>query len=104
MDHNEIANGNRLIKDFMGGTVKVDQDDVKDIPLAFLKVGDLKFHVAWKWLMPVVLKIEEEEGHSVRIEGRSCSIKGEDDTYDSEADSKMEAIWKSVVAYLEAEK
>ena len=54
--------------------------------------------------MPVVVKIEEEEGHSVRIEGQRCSVTGEDDTYDSEADSKMEAIWKSIVAYLEAEK
>lgn len=103
MDHQQLRDGNERIKAFMGSTIKINQDEVKDIPLAFLKAPDLKFHQAWKWLMPVVVKIEEE-GETVRIEGKSCSISTGDNEYTSEADTKMEAIWKAVVAYLEAEK
>lgn len=105
MDHQQIRDGNERIKKFMGGTIKIEQDDVKDIPLAFLKAPDLKFHLAWKWLMPVVKKIEEEDGQLVRIEGNSCIIAIEEgEEYVGEADTKMEAIWKAVVAYLKAEK
>ena len=103
MDHNQITNGNRRIKELMGSTIKIDQDDVKDIPLAFLKVPDLKFHLSWKWLMPVVLKIEEE-GHTVRIEGNSCSVDAEGgETYEASAETKMEAVWTAIVKFLEAE-
>lgn len=102
MDHNEITNGNRQISEFMGSTIKIHQDDVKDIPLAFLKVGDLKFHLSWKWLMPVVIKIEEDDGHTVRIEGTTCSVITDSDTYEASSDSKMEAVWKAVVTYLDA--
>lgn len=105
MDHNEVTNGNRLIKELMGSTIKMQQDDVKDIPLAFLKLPDLKFHLSWKWLMPVVVKIEEEKGHTVRIEKTSCSvIVDSDNVHEATADTKIEAVWKAVVVYLEAEK
>ena len=104
MDHNDITNGNRVIKELMGSTIKIKQDDVKDIPLAFLKVADLKFHQSWKWLMPVVIDIEEE-GHAVRIEGANCSVTTEGgEVYEATADTKMEAVWKAVVQFLEAEK
>lgn len=103
MDHQELRDGNETIKSFMGSTIKIEQDDVKDIPLAFLKAPDLKFHVAWKWLMPAVVKIEDE-GATVRIEGKSCGISTGDNEFTAEADTKMEAIWKAVVTYLEAEK
>lgn len=103
MTHQEIRDGNERIKTFMGGTIKIDQDDVKDIPLAFLKAPDLKFHLAWKWLMPVVIKIEDDDGQTVRIEGKSCSIHTEDgDEYSASADTKMEAVWKAVVNYLDS--
>lgn len=100
MDHQEIRDGNELISNFMGSTIKIDQDDVKDIPLAFLKAPDLKFHQSWKWMMPVVIKIEEQEGHTVRIEEKECIILA-DDEIKAEADTKMEAVWQAVVAYLE---
>lgn len=105
MTHQEIRDGNERIKQFMGSTIKIDQDDVKDIPLAFLKAPDLKFHLAWKWLMPVVVKIEDEEGQAVLIEGKHCTVQTEEgEEYPASADTKMEAVWKAVVAYLEAEK
>ena len=101
MDHNEITNGNRQISEFMGSTIKIHQDDVKDIPLAFLKVGDLKFHLSWKWLMPVVVKIEDDLGYTVTISEKACRVSVDDDTvFESEADSKMEAVWKAVVDFL----
>ncbi|MBN2733188.1 MAG: hypothetical protein JXR26_12225 [Balneolaceae bacterium] len=101
MDHQEIRDGNELIKNFMGSTIKIEQDDVKDIPLAFLKAPDMKFHLSWKWLMPVVVKIEDEEGHTVRIEGNSCVIlSGEGEEASAEADTKMTAVWRAVVSYL----
>lgn len=101
MDHQEIRDGNELIKNFMGSTIKIEQDDVKDIPLAFLKAPDMKFHLSWKWLMPVVVKIEDDEGHTVRIEGNSCVIlSGDGEEVSAEADTKMMAVWRAVVSYL----
>lgn len=102
MTHQEITDGNTLINELMGSTIKINQDDVKDIPLAFLKLEDMKFHLAWKWLMPVVLKIEDDLGHKVRIEGKSCTVIVDDNTsFESEADTKMKAVWKAIVSFLE---
>src|SRR6056297_623956 len=101
LEHQEITDGNRLISQFMGSTIKIQQDDVKDIPLAFLKLEDMKFHVAWKWLMPVVINIEEDLGYSITIENRTCRVSVDEDTsFESEADTKMEAVWKAVVEFL----
>lgn len=105
MTHQEIRDGNELMNNLMGSTIKINQDDVKDIPLAFLKPEDLKFHLAWKWLMPVVIKVEEDLGHSVRIEGTSCSVTVDEDTaFEVEADTKMEAVWRAIVEFLEWKK
>jgi hypothetical protein len=104
MDHQQIRDGNELISNFMGSTIKIEQDDVKDIPLAFLKAPDLKFHASWKWLMPVVIKIEKDEGNAVRVEGTVCNIMDDGEAVvEAEADTKMEAVWKAVVAYLQAQ-
>lgn len=102
LTHQEITDGNKLISQFMGSTIKINQDDVKDIPLAFLKLEDMKFHLAWKWLMPVVIKIEEDHGYSISIENKSCRVSvDEETTFESEAETKMEAVWKALVAFLE---
>jgi len=102
MTHQEITDGNKLISELMGSTIKIQQDDVKDIPLAFLKLADMKFHLSWKWLMPVVIKIEEDKGHTVQIKNNRCRILvDEDQTFEIEADTKMEAVWRAVVEYLE---
>lgn len=102
LNHQEVTDGNRLISQFMGSTIKINQEDVKDIPLAFLKLEDMKFHVAWKWLMPVVINIEEDLGYSITIENRTCRVMVDDNTFfESEAETKMEAVWKAVVDFLE---
>lgn len=102
MTHQEITDGNTLISDFMGSTIKIHQDDVKDIPLAFLKLEDMKFHLAWKWLMPVVVKIEDDLGYTVNISGKTSEVSVDEDTvFKSEADTKIEAVWRAVVDFLE---
>lgn len=104
MTQEEANNGNRLIENLMGSTIKIDQEDVKDIPLAFLAVEDMKFHESWKWLMPVVIKIEEDRGHSVLIENNHCRITVDDDTsYEHEGEDKLDAVWRTVTKYLDAE-
>lgn len=102
MDKQEIQKGNDLIKELMGGTIKIEQEDVKDIPLAFLTTKDLKFHLSWKWLMPVVIKIEQDLGHSVLIQNQQCQIIVDEDTrFESETDSKMDSVWRAIVEFLE---
>ncbi|MEL7833222.1 hypothetical protein [Fodinibius sp. Rm-B-1B1-1] len=102
MTQEEINNGNRLIEKFMGSTIKIDQDDVKDIPLAFLQVEDMKFHLAWKWLMPVVIKIEDDLGYSVLIKDKACMVVVDDDTtFEYEAETKMEAVWRAIIDFLD---
>lgn len=102
MTQEEINKGNRLIEDLMGSTIKIEQDDVKDIPLAFLQLEDMKFHLAWKWLMPVVIKIEEDLNYSVLIKDKACMVVVDDDrTFESEAETKMVAVWRAIVEFLE---
>ena len=102
MTQEEINKGNRLIEDLMGSTIKIDQEDVKDIPLAFLQLEDMKFHLAWKWLMPVVIKIEDDLGYSVLIKDKACMVVvGDDTTFESETDTKMEAVWRAIVEFLD---
>ncbi len=103
MTHQEITDGNSLIENLMDSTIKIEQVDVKDIPLAFLATEDLKFHLSWKWLMPVVIKIEEDLGHTVRIEGNHCQVIIDDNTtFEAESDKKLEAVWRAIVKFLES--
>lgn len=102
MQQEEINKGSRLIENIMGSTIKIGQEDVKDIPLAFLSVEDMKFHISWKWMMPVIIKIEEDLGYPVQIKGKSCKIAaGGDTVFEYEGDTKLEAIWLAVVNFLD---
>ena len=101
MNTEEANKGSRLIENLMGSTIKIEQDDVKDIPLAFLAVEDMKFHLSWKWMMPVVIKIEEDLGYPVTIKGKSCSIAAGGITFANEGATKLLAIWQTVVDFLE---
>ncbi len=103
MTQEEINKGSRLIESIMGSTIKIEQDDVKDIPLAFLQPEDMKFHESWKWLMPVVVKIEDDMGHTVLIEGNRCTVTTGSDSYEAQADTKLRAVWQAIVDFLEAE-
>jgi hypothetical protein len=102
MTHEEINNGNRRINKLMGKTIKIEQEDVKDIPLAFLAIEDMKFHLSWKWLMPVVIKIEEDLGYPVIIKEHTCRIDVDEDTsFETETDDKLESVWRTIVEFLE---
>ncbi len=101
MTTEEINKGSRLIENLMGSTIKVNQENVKDIPLAFLAVEDMKFHQSWKWLMPVVIKIEEELGYLILIEGKRCVIKADGQSFEHEDDTKLLAVWHAIVQFLE---
>lgn len=101
MTTEEINKGSRLIENLMGSTIKVNQENVKDIPLAFLAVEDMKFHQSWKWLMPVVIKIEEDLGYPILIEGKRCVIKADAQTFEHEEGTKLLAIWHTIVQFLE---
>ncbi|MDZ7659399.1 hypothetical protein [Fodinibius sp.] len=104
MTQEEANNGNRLIENLMGSTIKIDQEDVKDIPLAFLAVEDMKFHESWKWLMPVVTKVEEDLGYSVLIQDNFCRVIVDEDTgYEHEGESKLDAVWHAITACLDSE-
>lgn len=101
MRQEEINKGSRLIQDIMGSTIKIEQEDVKDIPLAFLAVEDMKFHQSWKWLMPVVIKIEEDLGFPVLIKEKYCKIEADDSIFETEEESKMLAVWHTIVDFLD---
>lgn len=102
MTQEEKNNGNRLIEDLMGSTIKIDQEDVKDIPLAFLAVEDMKFHESWKWLMPVIIKIEDDLGYSVLIKDKLCRVIVDDDTtFENETENKLESVWRALIAFLD---
>lgn len=98
MTQEEANNGNRLIEDLMGNTIKIKQEDVKDIPLAFLSIEDMKFHESWKWLMPVVIKVEQELGYSVLIRENTCRVEVDGETsFDSTEETKLQAVWQAIV-------
>lgn len=104
MNPDDIRSGNQLIVDLMDSTIKIAQEDVKDIPLAFLAIDDMKFHVSWKWLMPVIIKLEEDEDATVTIMNKMCRIESDEgDVYQHEGETKMEAVWQTVVEYLKEE-
>tara|TARA_R100000734_G_C3303357_1_gene93875 strand:+ start:497 stop:757 length:261 start_codon:yes stop_codon:yes gene_type:complete len=48
-----MKESNKLIAEFMG----VDQ---VDIDYAFNEHGQLKYHLSWDWLMPVIEKIQDK--------------------------------------------
>lgn len=105
MTQEEINKGSRLIENIMGSTIKIEQEDVKDIPLAFLAVEDMKFHQSWKWLMPVIIKIEDEMDYTIHIAGHSCKVAVDDQTsFAAEEETKIEAVWQAIVDFLEWEK
>ena len=98
---------NKLIAEFMG-FVEVDSGWYNYMPQ--LQAQDLKYHVSWDWLMPVVDKIErivfdEENSFNVTIgSGIYCVVQdlhGEcyEMIYDDE-ETKIEAVYKAVVDFI----
>jgi len=70
METNEIVKGNTLIAKFLGVSEKVVIKYNKDPEIWSCNV---KYHLSWEWLMPVVEKIESM-GFDVLIKGISCNV------------------------------
>jgi len=69
---------NELIADFMGVDLSVNHGKPYQLPTTFRPEGTwytytLHFHEDWRWLMPVVEKIEAM-GHIVHISGSEVTI------------------------------
>lgn len=103
---------NKLIAEFMGGVLTTNHPDCKHISFMRKKdaippnkgkystISGLKYHYSWKWLMPVVEKIESM-GYSVKIIEDWCEIIGED--YDKVADfggGKLISVYAAIVEFI----
>lgn len=99
--------GNKLIAEFMGGQFNVDGKFVY-FPLPKnkgYKSENLLYHTSWDWLMPVVIKIWDNN-YEVRISSTECNIR---DNHDEELiarfqiipDDIMSAVWKAVVQFIQ---
>ena len=122
-----IEEGNKLIAEFMGGTVlpsgickgytKISIPDWAFRLYNFdtLKIGGYDYHSSWDWLMPVVerighnnfdisihLYIETNNGKKYNV--RSCliedSYKGEIELRNSE-ELTITATWKTVIQFIQ---
>lgn len=71
MTKKEIIQNNRLIAKFMGVSDKIV---IKYDENPKIWNCNIKYHVSWDWLMPVVKKIESLN-YEVAIKGISCSIR-----------------------------
>ena len=102
-----MKENNNLIAEFMG----VDQID---IDYAIDEYGQLKYHLSWDWLMPVVEKIESfqdgEDGDSMRghlynfrieqnfvyiLDGESMDV-----IIEMNGDSKLDATYNAVIEFI----
>ena len=120
MKDNNVAEGNKLIAEFMGMSSYTTEYDT------FYKKGQgctpenynyhelhLEYHTSWDWLMPVVEKIDSL-GYSTTIASdmrkgitdRYCAevIKPEKITetllYKYHPTSKIEAVWLAIVEFI----
>jgi len=65
-----------------------------------------RFHLKWEHLMPVVEQIEKESGKQLQILGNSCYMPGvfvsKGNELRTEGQTKIEAVHKAVVIYIES--
>ena len=116
---NNILEGNKLIAEFMGETIRKDgKIGLKDKePLTGHCIVDAKYHYSFDWLMPVVEKIEKiKDNHhgyfGVHISSNNCTIQatnfnsgnpiGNPPYYfaDHYGDTKIQATYKAVVEFI----
>ncbi|QRQ99752.1 hypothetical protein [Dyadobacter sandarakinus] len=98
----EIIEGNKLIAEFVG---HVHANGLIERPQTFSL-----YHDSWKWLMPVVEKIEQQsydkEQFSVKIQDSCCTVYNyrmgrENIQCSRESNSKITATWQAVVAFIQ---
>lgn len=108
-------NDNELIAEFMGLTFKKEVNSIKyyNVPAGHIEshnasMGDFAYHRRWDWLMPVVEKIESlalgKYGTPVTVDIRHerCNISTEsDERWTNHKNSKIEAVYASVVEFIE---
>ena len=114
-----VTENNKLIAEFLvkneGGLVKLEENifstiDEFEIPDDYLTLKDLKYHKDWNRLMSVVEKIEnlQDENncaiYNVQIEQSFTEIidnhTSETIIYDIDADSKIEAVYNTVIEFI----
>lgn len=120
MNKEEIETGNKLIIDFLNWKIytyngpymtfkcyKVNSYPDIYIPESGIlpaNPSNLKFHSSWDWLMPVVEKIENLEDYIIEISYKQCIIKSYEKNMEiitsRYLDSKIEAVWASVVEFI----
>lgn len=90
---------NKLIAEFMG----VDQ---VDIDYAINEHGQLKYHLSWDWLMPVIEKIEslgytfEKNYQRVDKDWQSLIVKGNDILYQEFNENSLQCSHYVVVEFI----
>lgn len=111
----EIIEGNELIAEFMGVETREETATLHKrflINERFYAAQNLKYHLDWNWLMPVVEKIESikfngQTRFPVAIEDKICAIA--DISYPSDVDEyivniqvgkKIEAAWTAIVEFV----
>ena len=100
MSNEEIVEGNKLIADFMGVRIGVDNYSWRPGCIEPLQEEHLSYNLQWGWLMPVVERIEaieETDAYEVYIFGNCCDISGE---VVCVGDTKIESVWKAVIAFI----
>lgn len=100
MTDKEIQEGNVLISNFMGD---VTGDPAEWVTTDKRFVDKLKYHSSWKWLMPVVEKIEGL-GYFVSINGNDCLITDERRSliaHTQRFETKIQTVLKAVTSFIE---
>lgn len=122
MQEQEIIKSNKLIAEFIKGVNEdggynfgnSDIEYFKYLPSKWYDENCLAFNTSWKWLMPVVEKIESiyDEFHGyfgVHISSNSCCIQGtklnlKDKHYayfvNTVAKNKIEATYISIIHFI----
>lgn len=114
MNKEEISSGNELIAKFMGGKFTLIKSHTPNVSFKEHPRKDrnfngsdmhpklLSYHKSWDWLMPVVEKIENTKGIHVEFSQVGCRILyfGKDVAM-TISDRKINAVWGSVVKYIE---
>ncbi|NTW33877.1 MAG: hypothetical protein HGB12_14890 [Bacteroidetes bacterium] len=104
MTNQEIFEGNKLIAEFM----EFPYNDSEQFIISYYyledrpgTIDDLEYNSSWEWLMPVVEKCEKipvcnKGGFAFIINGTLCAW----DCYTFIEKTKLEAVYKAVIAYI----